>query len=443
MTLSENINSLEKAKFRENENKTVVAVSVEKLEKTAYSSEGIAFKFGDSSSVDSFGRLRVASPTTSVFDGQLTYDLQPLLYEQITTGVGASIVHDSTNNRALLTFASTPAGGECFMQTFDFFRYQPGKSQHAAITFNMGVGVGGVVKFAGYSDGVNGIEFIMNGLVPSIRILSSSSNGNTTIAQDDWNVDTMKGLGPSGITLDTSKAQILVLDFQALYTGRVRVGFNIAGIDYYVHHFNHANIISFPYIANANLPVRIGMTCSQESSTTMHYTCCSVTSEGGLDNTTGYHFSQEGSVTAANGVRTHALSIRHRQLFNSKPNRSRFVLESINGIVTGTDNVKYEICLGDSITGSTAYTNVNSTYSGMEYNTAGTTSGSPAIVFEGGYIPASNQSHGSLSTNIPMRYPMGLSRSGQNRLMGTVTVLVTGIGGASSVRFTLNWKEIR
>jgi hypothetical protein len=45
--------------------------------------------------LDAFGRQKVASPKT-LFDAQLTYDLQPLLYESLTSGSGASTGHDST-----------------------------------------------------------------------------------------------------------------------------------------------------------------------------------------------------------------------------------------------------------------------------------------------------------------------------------------------------------
>ncbi len=54
----------------------------------------------DGPNLDSFGRLRVSSPT-SVFDSQLTYDLQPLLFEQVKAETGAAIAHDATNRCAL------------------------------------------------------------------------------------------------------------------------------------------------------------------------------------------------------------------------------------------------------------------------------------------------------------------------------------------------------
>src|SRR6056297_3884651 len=71
----------------------------------------------DSALGDAFSRLRVSNPA-GVFDGQMTYDLQPLLFEQITAETGASIAHSATDRLATLTFASTPTGGVARMQSF-------------------------------------------------------------------------------------------------------------------------------------------------------------------------------------------------------------------------------------------------------------------------------------------------------------------------------------
>ena len=129
--------------------------------------------FRDSANLDAFSRLRVSNPT-SVFDAQLTYDLQPTLFEQITNGTGATITHDSTDRCALMTFASTPIGGETTMQTFEHFRYQPLKSQLVAVTFNFISSVADVVKYAGYSDGSNGFEFQNDGTNNSFNIFKDS-----------------------------------------------------------------------------------------------------------------------------------------------------------------------------------------------------------------------------------------------------------------------------
>lgn len=401
--------------------------------------------YSDTGNIDAFGRLRVSQPV-SIFDGQFTYDLQPILYEQITNGSGASIAYDSTNRNALLTFSSTPTGGSSYMQTFECFRYQPGKSQQITITFNFIAAVSNVLKFAGYSDGVNGIEFQNTGAVNQFIVYSGTTNGNETAAQSVWNIDKLDGTGPSGLTLDITKAQILIMDFQALYTGRVRVGFNINGTNIFCHQFTHANMVVHPFLQSANLPVRCGMTCTGTVSTTMKFQCSQVASEGGSENTHGFQFTQAGSVTAGSGTRTHILSIRPKTTFNSIPYRSQIGFIDINGLVTGSNSVHWELCLGQSISGTTTFNDVNTTYSGMQYNTAGTISGSPTIVIADGYIAASGGgggSPGAETVSLTSRYPLTLDHTGAVRSLGTLSLLVTGVGGTSACQFSVTWQELR
>jgi hypothetical protein len=401
--------------------------------------------FGDVAQLDSFSRLRVSNPD-HVFDGQLTYDLAPLLYEAITvTGGGgvATVEHSSTNRCAAMTFTAALTGCKAIMQTYQYFPYQPGRSQLIFVTFNMVETTANVLKFAGYSDGVNGIEFQLNGTAVQFVVYSSTSNGNQTALQADWNVDKLDGTGTSGITLDITKTQILVIDLQALYVGRVRVGFDIGGQIIIAHQFVHSNSIASPYIATANLPVRCGMTGTATVTTTMQFICCSVISEGGNPDNTGFDFSQSGSVTAASGARTHLLSIQKKTTFNSLTNRGKVVLAEVDLLVTGNSPVKWELVLGDVITGTTTFNDVNTTYSAMQYNTAGTTSAAPLIVVATGYVAASNSSKGTIASMVPSRYPMSLDAAGAVRTAGRYSILVTGIGGTSACQGSIGWREVR
>jgi hypothetical protein len=403
----------------------------------------VEIALGDTASVDAFGRARVSSPEF-VFDAQFTYDLQPLLYESLTAGSGATITHDATNRCALFTFASSPNTSQTYLQTYEHFRYQPGRSQQIFATFCFGSHVANVRKFVGYSDGTNGIEFQSNGAGFQWVIYSTTTAGNQTKAQADWNLDTLNGAGPSGLTLDVADTQIAIIDLQALYVGRVRVGFVIDGAVVYVHEFDHANHIAYPYIATANLPIAAGMYSTGTVSATMRFVCASVISEGGNGDLVGYGFTVDsGNITAANGARTHGLSLRHNTTFNGIANRSKFVLDSIDVLVTGNNPVYYEVCVGDVITGTTTFTDVNATYSGMEYNVAGTTSGAPALVLASGYVPASNQVKAAGITRTTLRVPISLGYAGAVRANGTLTVLVTGLGGTSTCRVAANWHEVR
>ena len=399
-------------------------------------------KFADSGSIDAFSRLRV-STTANLFDAQLTYNLAPLMFEQITLGTGASIAHDATNRMALMTFSSTPTGGKAYMQSYEYIPYQPGRSQLAFITFNMKEGVSNVLKFAGLSDGVNGIEFQLNGTTKQFTVYSSTTAGTETVIQDDWNIDHLDGTGASRLTLDIADTQILVIDLQALYVGRVRVGFDINGIPYFCHQFVHANEIAYPYIASATLPVRCGMTCTGTVSTTMNFICSSVMSEGGQTSPPGRTFSIEGTGTAGNNTPAHILSVRPKTTFNSISNRTLFILDSVDVLVTGNTDVKWDLVLGQAITGTTTYTDVNTTYSAFEYNTAGTISGSPSVIVASGYVPSSATVKGAVSTSTTQKYPISLNQAGAIRALGTISLIATGLGATSACRAIFNWSEVR
>lgn len=398
----------------------------------------------DSANLDAFSRLRVSNPLI-LHNSQFTYDLTPILFEQITNGAGASISHDTTNRCALLTFSSTPTGGEAYMQTYEYLPYQPGRSQLIFVTFNMIAAVADTLKFAGYSDGVNGVEFQLNGTTKQFKIYSATLDGDDTAVQSAWNLDKLDGTGPSGITLDISKTQILVIDIQALYVGRVRVGFDIGGEIIYAHEFKHANLATYPYIQTANLPVRCGMTCTGTVSTTMNFVCSAVMSEGGSEdiNVFGYTFETNTSVTAA-VAGTQVMTLRPKTTFNGITNRLRVAyidLEIFNTGSTG-QHVRWDLCIGQAITGGT-WADVNTTYSGTEVNTGATLSGSPAIVIDSGWASVGANTKGVVNTAVISRYPITLNQAGAHRSLGTLTLKVTSLSGTPTVYACIKYREIR
>lgn len=391
---------------------------------------------------DAFGRMRVADPEF-LFDANFQYDLAPLLFDQFTSGSGATITYDTQDRAAIMAFAATPAGGESYMQTFEHFRYQAGRSQLIFATGSWVESAANVIKFLGYSNGTDGIEYRLNGSTPQFAILSSTTTPTEVVNQVNWNIDPMDGTGPSGLTLDITQGFILAIDFQWLSLGRVRLGFDIDGIVIPCHEFNHANLTNAPYMATGNLPVRAGMTCSDTATTSMIFICASVASEGGEPDLGGFSFAQEGTAPAADGVATHILSLRPKTSFNSLSPYVTFVLERLDFLVTGADPVKWELVLSQNITGTTTFNDVNTTYSTFEYNSAGTADGAPAVVIASGYVAASRNITAGISQLVAQKFPITLDSQGAQRALGTLSLLVTGIGGASACRATMNWREIR
>lgn len=406
-----------------------------------------SFTISDSGNLDAFSRLRVSTPAT-LFESTFRYDLQPLLYEAITSS--GSVVHDATNSCADLSINS--ATGLAAMQSYQWIKYQPGKSQMILLTFTFGTAAANVTRRIGLFNATNsgatvtigdGIFLEQTGAsTVNLRIANSGTTADQTVAQASWNLDTLDGNGPSGITLDLSKSQILVVDFQWLGVGRVRVGFDIGGTIVYAHEFLHANSVTDVYMQTATLPIRAELTTEASETAGMSFICASVVSEGGVDSVLGYGFSQGVSLTAGNGTRTRALSIQPKTTFNSITNRSQMTLESIEVVVTGNNPVLWELCIGQALTG-TSFGDVNTAYSGMQYDTAGALSGNPAIVIQSGYVASSATSRSAVNRDISMLYPITLDVAAAVRVNGRVTVLATGLGSTSACSVTLNWKEIR
>jgi len=398
--------------------------------------------FADQGLLDAFQNVRSAGPTF-VADGQMTYDAQPILYAPITSGTGATATHDATDRCGLLTFSDTPTGGEAYFQSYEYHRYQSGRAQEIFITFNLIESVANCLKFVGYSDGVNGIEFQNNGSVNQLVVYSATGNGNQTVTQANWNVDKLDGNGASGITLDITKTQIFVIDIQALYVGRVRCGFDIDGTIVWVHEFLHANRAASPYIQSANLPIRCGMTCTGTVSTTVKFICSTVLSRGGQDDVSGYSFAVEGTGTAGNAANVPILTIRPALLFNSITNRVKVSLEGLEFIVTGANPVRWTIYRGSVFDAmpTVTYSSVD-LLSSVEYGVGGSLfiAGTP---IQSGYCAASNQVKASASYELKNRYPFCLNPNGTNRPQDYLTVAAYGIGGTSACRAILKWREVR
>jgi hypothetical protein len=139
----------------------------------------------------------------------------------------------------------------------------------------------GVTKRIGQYDDDNGFYFELNGSTLSVTIRSKVTGSvvNTTITQSNWNLDKLDGSGLSGQTIDVTKQQIFIIDYQWLGSGRVRFGVCVGGINVYCHQIMNANILAYPYSQTATLPVG-GEISGTGTAGSMWLTCGTVMSEG-------------------------------------------------------------------------------------------------------------------------------------------------------------------
>ena len=233
--------------------------------------------------VDAFNRLRVSNPLT-LFDSSHRFR-DNNLWSTLSSG-GGSVAFNLTQGLMDLNVTNT-AGARALRETTKVFAYQPGKSLLVMNTFVMGASATGLVQRVGYFGNDNGIYLQMEDDAISFveRSIVTGSLVNTLTPRSSWNGDKLDGTGPSGITLDITKAQIMWMDIEWLGVGTVRTGFIINGQFITCHSFHHANIINSTYITTASLPIRyeIFNKSATAGSKTLKQICSTVISEGGYE----------------------------------------------------------------------------------------------------------------------------------------------------------------
>lgn len=400
---------------------------------------GIAVTIADGPSVDAFQRLRVSEPFTH-FDSQLQYDDQPIFWQTITSGT-ATATHLPNESSVRLRIAT--ANDLVIRQTYRYHRYQPGKSQRILMTGVMDSS-GNVVRRMGYFDIQNGIFLETNGTNVSM-VLRSFISGvaiETRVTQGNWNLDKLDGSGgnnnKSGITLNISMSQIFVLDLEWLAVGRVRVGFNVNGVDIYCHEFNNSNTITSSYMTTANLPLRYEIIANDSATGThdLKQICSTVISEGGFQPEGIPNSVSNETTTIAITTRRPILTVRPKTTFNSITNRSSSFLENFS-LFTDAQAIHYEIIAGGVVSG-TSFSDVNTSFSVLEFDVAGNSIFGGIKVGEG-YIGApgsgANKEGSLVQDRTVTKSTLALDIDGNHPtapLTDNLTIVVTSVPGTST-----------
>lgn len=400
-------------------------------------------EYGDTPAVDAFARLRV-SETFTIFDSKQLHDKQPLFWDE-SIGGSATSVHNPVNAETRMSVTAS-ASDFVIRQTKQRFNYQPGKSQLAFMTFHSPQ-TAGATKRIGLFDGTgtnnltpnNGIFFECDGSI------SWNIAKNGTIAeiatQANWNVDTLDGSGdennPSGITLDLDGSQILLMDYEWLGVGRVRVGFVIDGLIYYVHYFNHANDPNFNsvYMSTPNLPLRYTIETDGTEATHMDHICSTVISEGGIEKT-GILRSVEnanGFVTGYGTANKYALTaIRLKSNYLDVS----VIPESVNVVIGTNDAFKWELHLNPSINGTFTYNDLtNSSVQFAQGTTANTIATDGLIIARGAGSVTSRGDTSDLQTALRIGSTIAGTRD-------ELVLVIQPFGANLSVWSGLNFREL-
>lgn len=379
----------------------------------------------DSPSIDAFGKWRVSQPTT-LFDGKQVVDSGSFYFDIKTVG-GASVTWNSGSAQSTMLVTST-SGSRAIKQTKRIFVYQPGKSQQIICTGKFGTKVDGIKKSIGSFDDDNGYFYQTSGSSFGV-VLRKTINGvktDTFISQSTWNLDKMNGLGPSGNTLDISKAQIYTMDYEWLGVGRVRYGVVQKGAIIYVHEINNYNSLETVYLRNPNLPIRYEISTHKNTTTgsLMTQICSTVISEGGFDST-----GKRVVITSNNGATIGAseydavLFIRYN---NNSSKGAQIVPEQLDLLVkpgnSSTFAGRWDLLINPTVTNAVTYNNVSgSVVTQVGVVGAGNIIINPGITIATGYFAGTSANSVAQMVTLDPYYGLG------RKVDGTSDVLAVGI----------------
>jgi hypothetical protein len=411
-------------------------------------------QFADSPSIDAFGRLRVSNPVT-LFDTKQIFDDSdlassventPLFYDNVqTAGSGTTTTYDVNKAQTTLTVAASTAGTRV-RQSKVRLNYQPGKSLLVFMSHVIGAQVSGVTKREGYFDENNGIFLEDNGTNYGVvrRSKATESVVDDRIVQSSWNIDKMDGNGKSGINIDHTKAQILVIDFEWLGVGRVRIGFVVNGLLYYCHQWLNANNLSNVYMSTPNLPLRSEISNNGTGGTaSLIQICSTVISEGGINpNGSIRSASTDGTQVVCSTENTNYAIIGVR-LKSNYIGATIKILDLALQIQSASKMCEWSLIFNPTVAGSFTYVDESrSAIQAARGATANTVTGGYRIA--GGYSESGNNASGgsnSISAAIENALTLGSTVAG---VVDTIVLCAKPIGGTSNidVEGSLTWREI-
>jgi len=400
--------------------------------------------FAPSTAQDAFGRLRVSEPFT-MFDSSHRFDDNDL-WATATATSGTAVFNA---NQGLVDLNVTAASGSSVTrESIKVFAYQPGKSLLVLNTFVMAPPKTGLTQRVGYYGDDNGFYLDQADNVDVAFVKRSAVTGSiidTVVLQQDWNGDKLDGSGPSGITLDLTKAQILWMDLEWLGVGSVRMGFVINGQFILCHTFHHANIIASTYITTASLPLRyeIFNTAGTSGASTFKQICSTVLSEGGYE----LRGKQQSIGTPITTPMTFAVAGTYYPVVGIRLKTTRLdaivIATAISLIGLGNGkNYQWRVVNGNVAISGGSWLSAGGD-SAVEYNITGT-SATGGRVIASGYVNSSNQGSPSINILKEALFANQLERDALNgvpyQLVIEMAIDVTG--GLSGAYASIDWEEV-
>ena len=181
-------------------------------------------------------------------------------FDELITGT-ASSTHEPYLGMVKLSVDGS-AGDQVIRQTRRVQRYLPGRANEATFAVILDGVTAGIRTRVGVFDTYNGAYFEHDGTDYYCVIRRNTAGGvvEERTARVDWSDDKMDGTGPSGITINYSNIQMMVIEYEWYGAGQVEWKFVINNNAFSVHKANHANVHDHTWASYGAFPVRYELT---------------------------------------------------------------------------------------------------------------------------------------------------------------------------------------
>lgn len=385
-----------------------------------------------------FGWLRSSSPVTLFDQAGFRYGKEPLIWEDVLTGTGAT-THNATAGVITLSTGGTASGAKVVRQSRQYMRYQPGKGGLVMQSFCLGVGDANVRRRAGYFDADGGfyLQCVNGALSLVLRTKTSGAVVEQVVPKASWN--------GAAITLDTTKTLLMAWSFEWLGVGMIKVAIAdpTTGELSIVHTFQNVNqTVDVPYMQTASLPLRyeIENTGTAGGTRTLTQICAAVISEGGFEDGRGLAFAaSRGTTTVGVTTRRPVLSLQPQLTFGGVRNSILYDFLHME-VCAQTNDCFWELVYNGTLTGA-SFAAVDSTNSSMNVDISATAI-SGGVVLESGYaLTGSGSTRGLQENSMLARVPMGLDLAGA--VADKITLVCTAMSGTSNIGAAIHFRETR
>jgi hypothetical protein len=369
------------------------------------------------------------------------YTLDTDIWDQAVTGTASSAI-DVYRGMAELTVGGS-VGDEVIRQTRRVQRYIPGRQSEVSMSVIFGASETGIRRRFGLFDATNGAYFEDGGdgtYYAVCRHTTASGLVEERVARENWNVDRLDGTGPSGITADATKIQLMVIEYEWYGAGQVEFKFIINNNAYPVHRFDHANLTDQPWSNPPFLPIRAELTnVAGTAGTHKFYTgSYSSLSEGNVG-PLGVESSASTLITGKS-IGNQANTFIPMVSIRLKADRMAGVVIPIDFQAATLDNtaIFYRLVLNPVLTGAD-WVSVDPE-SFVEYDISATAQTNGKIL-KTGFISTNNQGD-IIRLNDP-KVLQQLGRSSMGTVSDILSVEIACIQSNKSGFASLNWIEVR